>query len=281
MKGPTATSNVHKLPLVSCIVPTSRPDLLRGLVEALEKQDYPNKEVIVEEGYRNPSAARNRGAERASGEIFAFIDDDVIIPATNWLTNLVLPLLAESADDIGLVSSGFLLPPDATKFERSIARQFDRIEFSPVEELTESDLAGANCLAIKKKLFQSIGGWDEGYVTSEDNEMRERLRQLGLKPYMAPQTLIYHPRPKTLTELTRKYVWYYFNSAMATKSGADTLGYRRLNSVWRKAAYIAAVAFGFLADLIYWRTKRRFAFRPLYAYVILVGRLSYLWAWIR
>jgi GT2 family glycosyltransferase len=238
-----------------------RPDQLRCLVEALEKQDYPNKEVILEEGNRNASTARNRGAERARGEIFVFIDDDVIIPATNWLTDLVLPLLAESADDIGLVSSSFLLSPDATRFERSIAKQFDRIEFSPVEELTESDLAGSNCLAIKKKLFQSIGGWDERYVTSEDNEMRERLRHLGLKPYMAPQTQIYHPRSKTLTELTGKCVWYYFNSAMATKSGADTLGYRRLNSVWRKVAYIVALLFGFLADLIYWRTKRRFAFR--------------------
>lgn len=100
-------------PRVSVVVPTrDRPDLLAGCLSALDEQTWPDFEiVVVDDGSsdpeavaavvspvcrarlvigegRGPAAARNLGADDATGWIIAFTDDDCR-PAPGWLDAVV------------------------------------------------------------------------------------------------------------------------------------------------------------------------------------------------
>ncbi|MEA2570818.1 MAG: hypothetical protein QOI24_2819 [Acidobacteriota bacterium] len=102
-------------PAVSVVLPVrNRGALLRRCLDALVAQDYPKQltEIVVvdndssddtrevasrydvtlllEREIRSSYAARNRGIVHSSGAVVAFLDSDCI-PASDWLTNLVLP----------------------------------------------------------------------------------------------------------------------------------------------------------------------------------------------
>ena len=54
------------------------------------------------------------------------------------------------------------------------------------------------CLLIKKKVFEEIGGFDQNYKTGfEDTDLCLRLRMLGLKSYVANESIIFHKRSST------------------------------------------------------------------------------------
>jgi O-antigen biosynthesis protein len=121
------------------VVPTSgRPGVLRGTLEALTSQDYPDYEVLVvdnrphlpetrelvaayaegnrrvrylPEPRRGTSNARNRGLAEANGQIAAFADDDVIVDR-NWLSALAAGFLDEQVAGVtGLVVASELETP--------------------------------------------------------------------------------------------------------------------------------------------------------------------------
>jgi len=54
-------------------------------------------------------------------------------------------------------------------------------------------LTGA-CLLMRRALYQSLGGLDEGYMRGdfEDSDLCLKLRAQGLKPYLVPQARLYH-----------------------------------------------------------------------------------------
>jgi glycosyltransferase involved in cell wall biosynthesis len=272
--------NNSNTPSVSCIIPSSR-NVVEFLIKDLEIQEYDNFEIILCKGFNNPAEAKNKAAEIASGEVLVFIDDDVRIPNIHWLRNLVKPIIDNYPKDIGIIGSAFVLPTNSTKFEKWISREFDRIEFPETNRIVESDLAGANCLAIKKNLFNKINGFNVNFITSEDNFIRYVIRQLGLKSYIAPFTLLYHPRPKNYIMLLRKYIWYYHYCAKGVKkTGISTLG-RKLDTWYKKIAYFLAIHVMLIIDLLYDRINHKFRLRPLYASTIYIGRLSYIWGWIK
>jgi len=111
-------------PLVSCIMPTkNRREFVAQALYYFEKQDYPNKElIVVDDGddlvvdlvsqhahvrYLAPQYAhtvgvkRNIACEAAHGEIICHWDDDDWYPSTR-LSYQVAPLLTGEADITGL-----------------------------------------------------------------------------------------------------------------------------------------------------------------------------------
>ena len=63
----------------SLIIPLA-PDRDAPILESIKQLDYPKNEfhVVVVKGL-NPSENRNRGVEKARGEILVFLDDDATI----------------------------------------------------------------------------------------------------------------------------------------------------------------------------------------------------------
>jgi len=188
---------------VSVVVPTyNRKNLLRQCLSAVTAQDCPNYEVIVvddgsndgteemvrqefpqvryvrQEPNRGPAAARNRGIEVATGEIVAFTDDDCVPPA-NWLSQLKDGF--RCYPEAGAVG-GIQEAPDSmwqrnlwARYERFLTRQVYRVGQEPVVGWPAP--IGSNNLAVRRRLLESVGGFDECFpgAAGEDTDLLHRL----------------------------------------------------------------------------------------------------------
>jgi GT2 family glycosyltransferase len=188
---------------ISVIVPThERPDQLAHCLDLVARQavapdsvevivtddsrDSRTRDLIAEKyprftwvagPRRGPAANRNSGAHGAKGEWLVFVDDDCE-PQPGWLAALIA---ATSDHD---VVEGRTLAPGATD--------------SPFEEHVENP-SGDNfwsCnLAVRRSVFEELGGFDEDFLEAggEDMEFAWRIRQLKLRTVFAPEAEVIHP----------------------------------------------------------------------------------------
>ncbi|WP_170149109.1 glycosyltransferase [Geodermatophilus normandii] len=135
-----------ELPSATVVVPTNlaRPEQLRAGLEALDRLDYPDAEVVLVDNSRGTpavgaadvvaglsrvravreavpgiSAARNAGVRAARGEVVAFTDDDVRVDP-RWLRALGERFARHPDEDAvtGLILPGELETPAQLWFER-------------------------------------------------------------------------------------------------------------------------------------------------------------------
>ena len=188
----------QRLARASIIVPTicEDPAELSDLVDSLVALDYPDFEVIVvdnrttdgdvslprfsdstrvrvvKEARPGVSAARNAGAAVATGDIFAFTDDDVVVdggwlraigarfanePAVDAIGGLVLPAELDAQPQLWFEEfyGGF-----SQSFEPSTIRVSDH---DPSDRLFPYNAGrfGAGCnIAARRSAFEAAGGFD-------------------------------------------------------------------------------------------------------------------------
>jgi GT2 family glycosyltransferase len=142
------------------------------------------------------SAAMNDAAKQATGEILAFLDDDVIVDK-NWLTS-VADFFARNDYRAG---QGAIQLPAAESCDPEVLRLVDRfrtiprLEYSP-DLKTVHSLNGANFF-VAREVFDRVGGFDErlgpgASGTSEDVEFARRLTGAGIAIGYAPRAVVYH-----------------------------------------------------------------------------------------
>ncbi len=91
---------------VSVVIPTIGRSTLSLLLEALEHQiRKPDEVIVMKDEFRlGPSIMRNEGIAKASGDLIAFLDDDVV-PESDWLEIFIKAIDEYKAD---VVSSNYL-----------------------------------------------------------------------------------------------------------------------------------------------------------------------------
>ena len=189
--------------LVSIIIPCKDDKSnIAGLRDDIARQTIPfDTEVIKIANISPPSRARNKGAKRANGEIFVFIDCDIRLGDDSFLSNLTDPLRDDK--DIGVTCSSIRIPPDSSRFQIRYAREIPHCESPIVDKLTDVFVASSACCAICKDTFFKIGGFNEDIIRGEDNLLSYQLREAGYRVVLAPHTWCYHPQPDNLTELIK------------------------------------------------------------------------------
>jgi serine acetyltransferase/GT2 family glycosyltransferase len=193
---------------VSVVIATyNRQDLLRRLFEELDAQtlDPAHYEAIaVDDGSEEdtrakladlktryvrrverqanagPAAARQRGAELASGSILVFLDDDMQVRSDFLAKHLERHLSKADAVVLGR------LRPDARidempLFERFYARVLKKRgdDFAEAREVVRGhDLYTGN-VSMPRALFLRAGGFDPAFRALEDEELGIRLEKAG------------------------------------------------------------------------------------------------------
>jgi glycosyltransferase involved in cell wall biosynthesis len=121
--------------------------------------------------------ARNLGAKKALGEILVFTDADCSFPP-NWLEEIAAPLLDPNHElPIGVVggkvTSAFVRPDWPNLFEHFADRLFYLWEERDRMERFPGFLPWApTCnLAIKKELFEDLGGFEERWTIGYDPDL--------------------------------------------------------------------------------------------------------------
>jgi len=141
---------------------------------------YSRVKLII--GKYNRSEGRNIGVTAAKGEIIAFTDAGCV-PEKNWLEELV----KVKAD----VVSGYYRGLPQNIFEKCLVPY---VLVMPDRVGTEF-LPSTRSMAISKKLFLSMGGFDPKLDTSEDFEFANRLKKAGVKFHFARDAIVgWYPR---------------------------------------------------------------------------------------
>ena len=153
------------------------------------------------------SAAINEALKLATGDVVAFLDDDVVVDK-NWLAAI------ENFFRNGKyrVGQGMIQLPSPEKDDPEVLKLVERYRTIPRLEYrrplqTLHTLNGANFF-VAREVFDSVGGFDErlgpgASGTSEDVDFARRLAAANIAIGYAPQAIVYHRIDRT--RLTDEY----------------------------------------------------------------------------
>lgn len=168
------------------------PEFLKTLAAQPEIKTLQNLENL---GF---AASNNRAAREAQGEILVFINNDLLFEG-NWLAPMLHALeSAENAGAVGNVQRNF-----KTGLVDHAGIYFDLLGLPthahknrghpPKGKLIERNAATAACLAMRKPVFEEIGGFDETYRNGcEDVDLCMKLKSQGYRIYVALESVIRH-----------------------------------------------------------------------------------------
>jgi glycosyltransferase involved in cell wall biosynthesis len=178
--------------------------------------------------------ARNRALREATGEIIAYLDDDVAVDR-QWLEGLV-DAWSENPDAgafTGLVLPYELATEAQILFEQrgGFRRGFEKIRYGqilPGNPLYPcgSGIFGVGCnMAFRKEILLRLGGFDEALDTGPplpgggDLDIFYRVIRAGYPLVYEPQYLVFHQHRRDLVDLRRQYrSWGLGFMAFVTKS---------------------------------------------------------------
>jgi len=156
--------------------------------------------IALGAGPRGPAFARNRGVEAASGDLLIFIDADVVVH-TDTLARMQ-KVFEESVDVAALFGSYDDHPPvrTATSLYKNLLHHYVHQHSGP-----EAGSFWAGCGAIRRSVFQAVGGFDERYrrPSIEDIDLGVRLRRGGLRILLCADIQATHLKHWTLGSLLR------------------------------------------------------------------------------
>jgi glycosyltransferase involved in cell wall biosynthesis len=147
----------------------------------------------------NISGLRNSGALRSKGDYLGFIDADCTVPH-DWVDHIMDYL---QRPDIGVVGCTYKVPSSSW-----VALAWD-LKNEKRRRLGEVSFVPAGGLAVSKKNFLRIKGFDERLVTNEDCDLCFRLKRANKKIWSVPHAAVTHwGVPKTLREFFRRQRWH-------------------------------------------------------------------------
>ena len=125
----------------------------------------------IQQENQGPAAARNRGAEAATGEILVFTDADCV-PEPGWLERLL------SAFDDGVAGVGGTYT--CANPERRLARVIQaEIARRHAQFGDRVDFLGSFNLAYRADVFRAVKGDDRTPGLGEDNDLAYRIEASG------------------------------------------------------------------------------------------------------
>lgn len=165
-------------------------EIARSLgVEVLE---FPEKLTIAE--------LRNKGAAHVKSDFVLFIDSDMEVPV-DWIEQFEKVQAEAKADVLGFVVG---VPETAPWFAKIWAMRTNARR----EHLQEIDFLPGHNIAVRRTLFEKVGGFSTELKTSEDKDLVMRLKSAGARVFSAPPIGIIHwGYEKTFREWTRKEFW--------------------------------------------------------------------------
>jgi GT2 family glycosyltransferase len=182
---------------------------------------HPSYTRYLSADQQGPSQARNLGAEAARGKIIAFIDSDCIADS-RLCADLVT---AFEKSKIGAVAGkiiGFGKKSLWDKFHfmftlKSLSNEQNFSEFT----LVRGGFPAAN-LAIRKDVFEHIGGFDESLqIYSEDYDLCARIYKAGFIIKYVTDAIVYHKHRNNLKATWKQSFGFGKGHAILLKKYGD------------------------------------------------------------
>jgi GT2 family glycosyltransferase len=220
-------------PLVSVIIPTrDRASLLRACLGGLlSGTDYAPIEVLIADNGSeeretlalferlradprlrilplprpfNYSRLNNRAAAEARGKILLLLNNDVEVISPGWLREMVAHALRPEIGAVGaklIYANGKLQHAGTILGVRGVAAHYmtgaprhARGPFGLLALARTTSAVTAACLAVRRAVFEEVGGFDEENlpVAFNDVDLCLRIRECGYRNIWTPDAELYH-----------------------------------------------------------------------------------------
>jgi len=199
--------------------------------------------VIPSSGRVGPAAARNLGAQVATGEFLFFVDSDVMVrPET-------LDLLADGFEETGV--DGFCGVQAAEMRYHDLASQYKNLwmRWTYLRQTGDVPLFYTTAAAIRRDTFLRVGGFDVGYATPnvEDTAFGQKLKRLGVRVRIHPRLEVEHVKRYSLWSMLRTDFMRAVSLTRLKLRHPEDLGD---NNTSVPGSYMAAVPLAGLAVLV-------------------------------
>ena len=163
---------------------------------------YPWVDVVSNPENRGFAGGCNDAAAQARHEVIIFLNNDTVL-AHQWIDPLVAafqdPLVGAAGPRSNFVSGPQLVDGNlySTRSElRSFARRWQAEHRGQTSEATR--LVGF-CLAVRRSVFEQIGGFDESYGIGgfEDDDLSQRIVKAGYRLVIRHDSFVHHEGHKT------------------------------------------------------------------------------------
>lgn len=287
-------------PVVSVIIPCSRPVQVERTLELLTRQTYPAAEreillvgsacrdlagcypvKIVEPGSPlSAGAGRNIGARAALGDYLLFLDDDCE-PAVDWIAANLRALAPPAVGAVG----GRIAGKSRAFFARCV--DFSRFGFAQAPLARETWVCSAS-LGVKRQAFEAAQGFHETLQTEEDVDFCFRLWTHGYTTLYHPAINVLHDHGRTTLAALLRYSYFHGRaSGLAVKRLYPHLSLRNrllttLQHPWLYPLVILPIASAATLNLVRLNI-RAYPQVLLYAPFILLSKIvSHLgiWCWL-
>jgi GT2 family glycosyltransferase len=199
--------------------------------------------VVIKSPSGTVAALRNRGARAALGSLIAFADSDHEI-SRHWIATAV-----EVLSDPWVAATGAQCHTSPTP--NWVQEQYDGLR-SRATQREDTSWLGSGNLAVKRSVFEHIGGFDTSLVTCEDVDLCNRMTSAGFRIVADPGLgSIHFGDPSTLKALFFGELWRGRDNLRVTFAGPRTFRHLRsaLIPIGQLTCLVAAVGF---AGTGYW-----------------------------
>jgi len=157
----------------------------------------------------NWSRLNNDGFAQSAGEVVVLLNNDTVVIQPDWLDRLVMLVSQRNVATVGPL----LLYPDRTiqhagvvlgfggfadhlYMGESLVNRPKEITVSPLQRRDVMANTGA-CLALRRDVYEQLGGLDEQLTVAGDLDLCLRARQLGLRNIYDPGVRLIHKESKS------------------------------------------------------------------------------------
>lgn len=224
---------------VSIIIPTYNEEKnLESTLKAIRNQDYKKYEIIVSDSrskdrtreiakkYRAKvvvderkgiATGRNFGARFAKGEILLFVDADTVLMENN-VSEIVKSFSKTKV--VGVTCPIFPSKPNRKNLK--IYMTYNQLVKGSIT--THRPHVGGMCMALRKKSFFDVGGFDESIAAFEDVDISLRISRIGKFVFNENTFAVTSPRRVEAWghfASFRKYLKFYLKYLVGLKTKPD------------------------------------------------------------
>jgi GT2 family glycosyltransferase/tetratricopeptide (TPR) repeat protein len=162
-------------------------------------KQFPWVTVITNEVNQGFAVACNQGAAAATGDVVIFLNNDTLVPS-RWLEGLLWPFADTKVFGTG-PRSNFVSGPQLVAgpgYAQGSMSDFRRWAKQWREDhrgqVTETHRLVGFCLAIRRDIFNQVGGFDETFGTggAEDDDLCLRLVNAGGRLLICHESFVHH-----------------------------------------------------------------------------------------
>ncbi len=211
---------------VSIVVPALNEEkCIEGTLKSLRAQEYAGRlelivadgnstdktvpiakkycDRIVTESTRTIAAGRQTGTRSAGGEVVLYTDADGRADP-HWAARMT-----RAFEDPNVVAAfGMIEPLDSGPLEH-FALKYSVLAAAAVFNWLRLDYVYGNNMAVRKSVFEQVGGFDIYLVTGEDTDVMHRMRSRG-KIVFVPDAKIYYSTRRIRKWGYWKYLSFHF-----------------------------------------------------------------------